>query len=591
MNLVLPKCKAHPDARALTPCPVCGNTVCAECVRLHGYFCSEACKASYSQGSSADAAVKPAASAQEFKRLEKRLGFWFKRVPLALLALLVVYIGLRFSDRSGTPRWTVPASPGTAFQDLFYGHDSVYALIEDGQCAAYDAADANRKWTASLAGVYPEKLVAFSDGLLVLGYSGIALLDPANGAIRWQNTLATEPSHRSVREDGIVVVHVDMSGDVAVDTDDEYAERTYRRTLSFLEPHSGDVRWTHDCGDREVDFIDASDALVLSVSHVPVPYRLFPCDKHLKASDQARMECDACEYRPAATPEFEVRALDRITGQRQWGLRLRSDVMNGLHVSGDRVLLLASRTVYALDLSGRKVWSYDLSDSPDRFLPTEDSLVLAPGNGDLVCLNLDDGSERWRESSSGWISTFVEADECLIAVVSRPRQAASARNPDDPAVSAAPPSAEQQLLTEIMGDLGVENFGEPGFLPDNRDSYLVAYDLRNGKSRWERPVDYPDIFVHEDECYVLEHPSGAMSALSGDERTVINAYAVDDGALHWTYDADTYLSDIAAGDGSVFMIASDTPDAGPLPIGVDAGDAATSIRALRGRGFINRLVR
>ena len=250
MSLVLPKCNVHPDARALTPCPVCGNTVCSECVKLHGYFCSEECKASYDKGSSADAPAERAKSAEEFNRLEKRLGFWFKRVPLALLTLLVVYIGLRFADRSGTPRWTVPASADAAFQHLFYGHESVYALIEDGQCSAYDAADARRKWITSLGEVHPEELVALGDDLLVLGYGGIALLDAVDGSIRWQNDLATESSHRSIREDGIVVVHVDMSADAAIESGDEYVERTYRRTLSLLEPGSGKVRWNYDCGDR-----------------------------------------------------------------------------------------------------------------------------------------------------------------------------------------------------------------------------------------------------------------------------------------------------------------------------------------------------
>jgi hypothetical protein len=58
------QCKEHPDGRPVAKCLACGKTVCTECVRIRGYFCSEACKSQLQQD-------QPPPTEEELKQQEK----------------------------------------------------------------------------------------------------------------------------------------------------------------------------------------------------------------------------------------------------------------------------------------------------------------------------------------------------------------------------------------------------------------------------------------------------------------------------------------------------------------------------------------
>jgi hypothetical protein len=96
MAIPVPPCDQHPDGRPVATCPVCGKTVCSNCIRTYGYFCSEECRTAYGADEPGSGEADEHANREEAEALGRRLGAWLKNVFLVLVALVVAHVVMRF---------------------------------------------------------------------------------------------------------------------------------------------------------------------------------------------------------------------------------------------------------------------------------------------------------------------------------------------------------------------------------------------------------------------------------------------------------------------------------------------------------------
>ena len=96
MAISLLLCDQHPDGRPVATCPVCGKTVCSDCIRTYGYFCSEECRTVYGADEPGSGEADEHANWEEAEALGRCLGAGLKIVFLVRVALVVAYVVMPF---------------------------------------------------------------------------------------------------------------------------------------------------------------------------------------------------------------------------------------------------------------------------------------------------------------------------------------------------------------------------------------------------------------------------------------------------------------------------------------------------------------
>ena len=525
----LPICEAHPDGRPLTTCPVCGKTVCSECVHHYGYFCSEACREAFKESSpEEDVPEESRLGEADVARIQRRVGLLVRVVPLALICLVLAYIVLRAADRSGEERWRLPAESNATISDLVYGAGTLFAVLDDGEFRALDPRSGNERWRARLEGdMYASQILVTGDRLLASGYQGVTALDTAGGETAWTHDLVIAGPEAWAVDGGLCL----LAGSALHGAEDDLEE--YDETelagmmLSLVDVRTGEVRWErpYDPG-QELQRVRLDNDLVLCLVHEAGESDWVPCAAHVDASWQEMGACDQCTYAETRAPLYQLDALDSAGGTRRWGVRLESDQVDWLFRFGDRISLVSAGAGYAFDLDGKEVWRTNLDAPPADVSASAGALYVATESGTLHCVEPDSGVDRWTKEMSGYVSRLAPDGRVVYAVVDGWKgEGETARKEINP-LDALPDTPEAQMLKEVLG----QDDEELGALPlVTGPSFVVALSAASGKVLWDRRLFGGVMHAHGGLCYVVDQPPGAL--LSGHDATILVALASSSTAL------------------------------------------------------------
>lgn len=151
--------------------------------------------------------------------------------------------------------------------------------------------------------------------------------------------------------------------------------------LQALDARSGEVRWSHDAGERNVTSVVVAGGVAYA----------------LEASDTRK-------YSPRAQRIF---ALDAATGAERWSTNAQGEFVGELTLSEGRVLVGSTTGVLALDADdGSLAWTVPLdANKPLAPLP---GLVGALIPDAAVALRAEDGTEAWRIARPGCMLTVSD---------------------------------------------------------------------------------------------------------------------------------------------------------------------------------------
>ncbi|MEK2471968.1 serine/threonine-protein kinase [Streptomyces noursei] len=180
-----------------------------------------------------------------------------------------------------------------------------------------------------------------------------------------------------------------------------------------------------------------------------------------------------------AAPAAPVEAPSAEPGRwRPWRFRMSNDVWGTPVVSGE-LLYVTSFEVHALDVASgrRKFKTRDVAWA----MAVADGRIHASDGPTLYALDADDGSERWRLSSEGWVYALT-ADRGTVVTSTR-GGGVQARD-----------AATGEPLWELTG--AQTDFENPDAAPVQQDgtvyvwaeARLKALDARTGAERWSYPV-------------------------------------------------------------------------------------------------------
>ena len=193
----------------------------------------------------------------------------------------------------------------------------------------------------------------------------------------------------------------------------------------------------------------------------------------------------------------QVKALDRITGDKRWTFRTEYGVQGAPLIVDDRVYIATDRRVYALDLeTGQSIWKVS-TGTEDAYMGApayEDGVIYTTGGKLLLALEAATGKEVWR----------TQKDEMFLG------------------------------LAVANGLVYVGNF----------DHKLYAFDQSTGEEKWS--FDGKEVFWSAPGL-----SEGTVYA--GNNRTV---YALDapTGALLWSFEAESRsVSEPLLSDGVVYV--------------------------------------
>lgn len=236
---------------------------------------------------------------------------------------------------------------------------TVYAHGKNGDLYAF-AADGKLKWKADVA-VTQGPLAASADSVFVVSNGGVvAVTSP--GLVEWQAPVSGTVAASAALPDGGLIVAT--AGGAVTD-------------LSA----SGTVRWTFtpDGGFAGSVAIESGTVYVGSQSGA-------------------------------------VYALDATTGSETWQFKTGAKLLGGPVADSQGSVFFASNSIYALDASGKTLWSRPLlSNGPVVLTGTSDGLFFATSDG-LAAVVADDGTTKWATRSFGTVAsaTFSPLDALYV---------------------------------------------------------------------------------------------------------------------------------------------------------------------------------
>jgi len=589
MTLSLPPCELHPDGRPVAKCPVCGKTVCSECIHSHGYFCSEECRAAYEeeQSGSGEAEYQDWAEAEAFGR---RFGAFFKRGALVLVVLAIGYAAMRIGDRSGTQRWRVASPDGSPVEHLVHCDEALLALSGEGLLQAFNPKNGRELWRRDLENQnsYSTALESSGDTVYVAGYSGMLSLNAANGESRWENDLAVYGRHYwnlwgdkillSCREEVPVA-------EIPKETGQDEIGETFRSRVVLLDRESGEIVWERDFGAESVERVLLSDAFAFALSHEFAESEFVRCSAHRDEPADSYFECEECGYETTKPAVFQLDALDLATGDQDWGIRIETSDVLDLWWVDDQVIAATARGAYGFDREGEERWSHAWSGAPEAIECTRAEILAGIEGGALECVDLRTGSLRWTSTGQDWVTSLTPGRKVIYAEVEGWHEDGSSRGESANPLDVLPDTAEKQMLEEVFGFDEDEDLA-PAFEGPPR---LVAYDLRTGKVRWAQKIIGGEVFGFDGRCFVSA--SSNLGAIFGSGDTSV-LYACDpsDGSMLWRHKHSTAIGAFVFDNKNVYFIETVQPGQ-TLNTFASAPEARTAVCAVRRRGLLNRMTR
>ncbi len=589
----LPPCKHHPDGSPLTVCPTCGNTVCNECVKAHGYYCSEACRNAELARETSEETLSEEEYEQQrqtMARMDLITTLVLKVVPTLILLLILLYIVLRFMDRSGTPRWIAQAQKGRVYTHLLHDGDRMYAMLSDKGIQALDVRNGNVLWNHEMEGGGNEShmLTPCPNGFAVFNYEELRLIEARSGELRWKSEIVGDSlSELTAGKEALLFASYDMATptNIPPSTSMRDAQANNARLIGYvtaLDYATGAARWKHNMGFRFIKRMKAFGDLCLVVnSEEPRSafdlYSAIYDDVLDGATIHFSMDTD---YVQETSNIHTLTALEQHTGKVRWVKTLPKTVFKGLFLRENRVLLLTQKGIFAYDFAGNRAWEAPLDVSAHQVEIGADKLVLSHMDGRLRCLDVAAGKEIWNTQTDGAIIKFRLSANAIYAVVDPGRRLAPQ------GLSEPPPLNQGEQMLRVMDQLQASKYEQPRQRSKPTAGRLTCFDLASGRRRWiaKKEKIRGKLYPHPKGVLLMWHSNSMGAAIMGKFYTYLDSYAHGNGKRTWQRKSEAPISLCIAGDDAIFIISR-------TPLAEKPDQQVSSILALQKRTTINRLTK
>jgi len=593
----MPPCEKHPDKQPVAICPVCGKTVCTECFKNFGYFCSAECR-DYQKANSAISEEEKQELAEMQKQEERAniiLPWIMKKIPLGLLSLLVLYILLRVMDSSGDEKWQVSA-PSSGYACIAGEKDSVYTVRSDGVCQTLSSKTGAEKWQSKVKEGFGwgAGMILTNGHLLIIGPYRVEVLNASDGTSLWtlERSFSRGDVDMAFNSRGVLIPGIQADKDkenaqpASVTNMFNSISDTSDGAVAFIDMKSGRSLWAKDYYPRTVKKVLAGENFCVCVSCKPGGFEMVPCEKHKNASRMTMIQCKSCKYERIDDSDFQMEVLNASDGECRWPLKLKGGVIEDVYLIGDSIILLTRQKLYCIDRAGKEIWKRDLSDIPRGICVTDVGKVVLASSDRLIAIASDNGTEQWSTECSGHILEMIANGGSVYVRILAPKAVSESASAAD---AQRPLLPQQQMMKEIVGDMGGESEGEGFNIWQNTEAVLVKYDISSGNKKWDMKRMSGELTFGEGVFYIMAQPLGLVTLTSGKTETYITCHALSDAKKLWQHKIEAYASDLALTDNSVVIIATHRSGSG---FSITSGVSEESIiHALKRRGLINRITK
>lgn len=612
MNTSL-ECKEHPGAKIAGACIQCKRPVCAKCLQLRGYFCSDACKAEH-------LASKPAIESEE-KRLHREkqakqgrradlIAVWlFRRIPLAVLTVLIILVGLYFLDRSGKERWHILPDPSTPYVDLVASDNALFAVRNDGVCISLDPASGKEKWKGQPASVdssngdlfsrftsvFNSRLEAREGLILKGGLSSISILDAATGSSLWQKNPGIFEHLPAILHGGRVLfvdrgrTNEDDARGGAPAGGDGFVfslNQQSNQRLVCADARSGNETWRRSFENREIRSIDAAGEICFCITCLPPRLEWVRCSAHSATNDRTMLACENCNRRFVKASAYEMNVMKAADGTPLWTGRLASGFIDQVRLYEDRIAVLAGSHLYVLSRSGDKKVHSRLPSDTKNVAMGGDYAVASTRSGRIVVISTRDGRTVWEQSVGGQAWDLDIAADSLYVTAGVPRETTD-KAADGTPRSPAPRSAQEQLLVEMKGQY--KSYDEEAELrsrPECRT--LINYRLTDGRERWRHNAVVGELHVLPDgNCLLLAQGAEATALFLAGTGSFVSEHLQRNGKQAWGFKVQEATFALRADADTVYLLTGE--GRGLFGKWSETEVRNGTIRAVQRRTIINRV--
>jgi outer membrane protein assembly factor BamB len=271
--------------------------------------------------------------------------------------------------------------------------------------------------------------------------------------------------------------------------------------------------------------------------------------------------------------DCRVEVFNTASGKRLWSVCPRGNSIEDVFLQDGRVIVVAGSEVYCLSREGKSFWTRSLPSTPGHSVLIPGKALVVVMAGRMLGLSLEDGADLWQCEVSGELWQLTAGPDSVY-VMTAMEEIVDLEERRRRYEKSAPMSGQQKMARKLAGIQDEEDAELKSSMIIRRVlSVLANYDVANGKQRWNRENIRGDVHPFDNGFMLLQYIYGLDAAMSGTIPTYVNMLSASNGRRRWKTKLDTYVRAAALTGDSVVLITE------------------TTIRALRRRGFINRLTR
>ncbi len=509
-----PPCENHPDGRPVSTCPGCGKTVCSECIKAFGYFCSEACRdaARAAEPEPEEETINYVEAQQRYDTIARIL---FRRVPLALGALIILVVLIRWIDPTGDEQWRIELPDSAGIAQMIEVKDTLFVLDGNGRVAALDTDNGEEQWNVP-AQDHLSSMTHINNALILAGGNQLRCLGAGDGNQRWKLEL-DENVYDVLWEANPDSVVAGTTRYTSTSPDDEDATWVMNSEVVLLDAATGEVQWRRAIDSQTV---------------------------HQVGFFAGQPWCLTSE-----SETFQLEALNPEDGRRAWGMRTAGDEPPTILTTGSRMVVVLPEEVMGLGTDGTKQWAEPLSGRITLATQAVDEVILCLDRKSLRSLDVNSGKTQWSIEVPGWVEDASVGDRMLyVSVAGWMKEGEAPKGP----LESMPDGPEKQLLEELFFDDEETEDGDDASFFAEVDR-LAVYDLRKGRLQWEARMDTSSAVRGSGCCYLLQYVTGMGSLMGGDTSGRLSARAARDGDVLWRFRSDAELTSLVEGDRQVYL--------------------------------------
>lgn len=584
-------------------------------MELRGCFCSDACKADHLASKPIGNARGRSQAREREDRQEKQadlIATWLlRRIPLIILALILIGLGLFFLDRSGKERWKLVPAESTPFVDLAPAGNAVIAMRSDGTCVSLDGASGKENWTSQPGSRTPSGTdmemgfsslfgtsLEFKEGLVVKrGFSSLSVLLAGTGKTLWQRDVGWfERSPVAISKGRALFINYSAPTNGA--TDEIRAENPFAAlafglggspspSLVCEDVNSGRELWHRTLEGREVRSVNAAGDICFCISCLSPRLDWVPCSEHSATNPAAMFDCKNCKRHFVKASSYEMNVMRANDGTPLWTGRMTSGFIDQIRLFDDRIAVLAGSHLYVLSLDGGKKAHSRLPPDTHKVCIGGDCAAAATRSGRIVVLSTRDGRTMWEQTVGGQAWDLDIAANSLYVTAGVPKETKD-RTSDGTPKSPVPLAPHEQLLKEMKSQYGA--YGDEDDLrskPECRT--LINYRLTDGRERWRRNAVVGELHVLPDgNCLLLAQGAEAAALfISAGSGSYVSEHLQRNGKEAWHYKVQEATSALRADADTVYLLTGE--GRGIFGTWSSSETRNGTIHAVRRRTFINRV--